>query len=103
MEPAHYVSALEHQCKNHPTFTLLEYHFGTQAHIHDVDVTVRTNQQNKCYRIFFTKHAYLPVNVAINGVLWRGSLAVFRSSANGPGLVNIRAGETALIDRVIAA
>lgn len=94
-----------HRCWNHRSFPMLKFLFGTSAFVHDMDIAVNipTCSGVHRYHLYFTKCHKSPVNKILPGVEWRGSLAIFRVAKDGVGLVNVRSGETELIDAIVKA
>lgn len=86
-----------------PRFPCVESIMGggrTQAHVHDVVVSVTNGPYRARYRVFFKRHVLLPPN----GVLdLRGDVVVMRMGSQDPSsVVNLRSSDSRAIDFVVA-
>ncbi|KAJ7612056.1 hypothetical protein DFH06DRAFT_1147407 [Mycena polygramma] len=69
-----------------------------QPHVHDVVVELKHGRRTTHFRVFFKRHRYLADNVLLD---IKGDLVVMRVSATNPGsVVNLRSGDSRLIDYV---
>ena len=67
----------------------------TQPHVHNCTVKVSDGRDTYVFRVFFKRHVYLPINMAVpvlqpHSRELRGDVAVMRVAADGDGVVNMR-------------
>ncbi|KAJ7037647.1 hypothetical protein C8F04DRAFT_1256866 [Mycena alexandri] len=86
-----------------PRFPCVESIMGgarTQAHVHDVFVSIINGQYRATFRLFFKRHQLLPQN----GVLdLRGDIVVMRmGSQDRASVVNLRSSDSRAVDFLVA-
>lgn len=70
------VPTLQPKAPVQPSYPLVEAAFGSRLFIHDSRVIIKHLQQTIIFKIFYTRHAYQPINSALATldaqVMWQG-------------------------------
>lgn len=88
-------------------YLLAEAALGSQLFIHDCLVDIYDNDHSRRQRmiLFFTRHKFQPVNVALSAInpriLWPGQILVMKLGRDQKSVVHFRASDRGLASRAI--
>lgn len=73
-----------------------------QPYIHDCHATYVTGDKDYKYRIFYKRHAKLPVNIGLQTTIHRGDIVIMRlSPLSDSRFVNMRGGDSRRMDDIV--